>query len=226
MKLSIISLILLAYLPLCAESESGSVTRTCQVLFLDKPVDAPDKAYLFDGKKSHEVSLSSKGFSGVVDLPNGPLSLYFSLNSVSEMEDLAKDSATVQLTEEITDFYLLLRSTPEDEVAPYSLEVVDTSDGKLKPGETLWMNYTKHNIAAEVGSESFQIPPVGRVVSPPPLKESGYYPVHFTFQIEGEGDYHSVLKRTWRYMADTRSLGFVIDAGDRRPQIFTVRDRR
>lgn len=226
MKLSIISLMLLAYLPLYAEPETGSVKRTCQVLFLNKPVDAAEQSYLFDGTSSYEVALSGKGFSSVVELPNGPLTIYFSFSSVSKVEELAKDAPSVQLSGEITDFYLLVSATPENEAAPYSLEVVDTSNGKLKAGETFWVNLTKHNISATVGVESFLIPPKGRVVSPAPLKDNGYYPAKFSYQHNGEGEYYKVLNKTWRFQINSKSLGLIIDSGGRRPKIFTILDRR
>ena len=221
-----IAVMIMAQIPLWAETGTVRVTRQCQVLFLDKPDAALDKAYLFDGMHSHEISLFGKRLSNDVDLPIGPLTLYFSVSPVAKAEELAKEAPHVKLSEEITDFYLLLRATPENAESQYSLEIVDASNGKLKLGETLWINSTNHNVSAEVGDDSFLIPPNGQVVSPPPLKESGYYPVHFTFQREGTGEYRTVLKRTWRYMANSRNLGFIRETGGRRPEIFTIRDLR
>lgn len=225
-KSSVALLILFACHPGWADSANELNKRTCQVLFLNKTADAIDQAFLFDGTSSHEVTLSAKGFSNVVELPSGPAIIYFCPRPVRQPDALKAGTPAVVIPGEVNDFYLLIKAAPKDAVTDYSLELIDVSDGKLKAGETLWINYTKHNISAEIGEGSIVIPPKGRVVSPPPLEESGYYPVHFTIQLEGKGDYHSVLKRTWRFMADARSLGFVIDTSGRRPQIFTIRDRR
>jgi len=225
-KFTIIIATLFSFLPLWAEPSDGQSKRVCQILCLNKPVDFHNQGFLFDGTESHEVTLSTKGFSNVVALPKGELNLHISPRQVDKSQDLPEGAVSVKISKEINDFYILIKATANGEESKYSLEVVDASDGKLKPGETLWINFTKHNISAEIGENSFPIPSEGRVVSTPPLKENGYYPVYFKYQREGKGDYHPVFKRTWRHMKTAKSLGFVIDKDLRGPEIFTVRDRR
>jgi len=231
MKLLLIPLLLFSYLPLSAQQDKGEVKRSCRILFLNKPADAPQEAYLYDGKTSHKVLLPSRNFSQVVELPSGALpdgkfTIGLSPTEVNEPEEFPSGAPRVTLPATATDIYLLLASDPTNNVLPVIIRPLNVDDSKLKPGETLWINLTKHKIAAKLGESQFFIEPRKQTVGPPPLKESGYYKAQFIYQREGKGDFLPIMRKSWWFDATSKNLGFVISSGARLPKIFTFRDRR
>lgn len=231
MKHFLILLLLFAYLPLSAQQQAKDIKRSCRVLFLNKPADAPGEAYLFDGKNSHKISLSSMNFSKVVELPRGALpdgTLTIGLTSekVNSPEEFPRGAPSVTLPATATDIYLLLASDPSNSVFPIAIRPLNVDDSKLKAGETLWINLTKHKVAAKLGESQFFIDPMKQTVGPPPLEESGYYKAQFIYQREGKGDFLPIMRKSWWFDATSKNLGFVISSGARLPKIFTFRDRR
>ena len=226
MKISLIVLILFAYLPMPAQDVPGKNKRTCRVIFLNKTADAPDKAYIFDGKNSQKVNLSGVNFSKLIELESGPLTIGMTPNEVALPEEFPLGAPTVRIGEEMTDFYLLVVSDLGNRILPIKMQPLNIDDGKLKPGETLWINLTPHNVAAKLGEEQVLIPSMKQTVSPPPLEESGYYGAHFIYQPEGGSSYLPIMKKSWWFDATSKNLGFIVSSGSRLPRIFTVRDRR
>lgn len=231
MRLLLIPLLLFTYLPLSAQQESREVKRSCRIIFPNKPADAPQEAYLYDGEASHKVLLPSRNFSQVVELPSGALpdgklTIGLSPTEVNEPEEFPIGAPRVTLPATATDVYLLLASDPSSNVLPVRILPLNVDDSKLKPGETLWINLTKHKIAAKLGESQFFIEPMKQTVGPPPLDESGYYKAQFIYQREGKGDFLPIMRKSWWFDATSKNLGFVISSQGRLPKIFTFRDRR
>jgi hypothetical protein len=216
--------LLLSSLP--ALSQEGKKERTCRVIFLQRADDSPDKAHLFDGAVSHEVTLSGMNFSEVVKLPEGDLVLSMTAGPVATPEDFPKGAPTVKIPAHISDLYLIVASDPENNVFPIKMLPLDVGGQKLKPGETLWINFTTHPIKGMLGTELLAIPAGGRVVGKAPLTASGYYKAAFLYQPDGLGEFLPVMLKSWWFDAGSRNLGFVIDSGGRLPRIFTFRDHR
>lgn len=200
--------------------------RTCRIIFLQRPVDAPKEAHLFDGLASHRVALPGMNFSEVVKLPPGNISLGLTPDPVAAPGDFPKDAPTARIPEGLTDFYLIVVSDPENKILPVRMLPVDAGDQQLKPGQTLWINLTEDAIAGKLGNETLRVPPGKRVVGKAPLPASGYYMAAFAYQSGGEGEYLPIMKKSWWFDANSKSLGFIIASGGRLPRIFTLRDRR
>ncbi|MFU8771892.1 MAG: hypothetical protein ACNA8H_05670 [Anaerolineales bacterium] len=231
MKLIFITVLLFSWLPLGAQEEAKEVKRTCRILFLNKPADAPNEAYLFDGETSHKVLLPSMNFSQLVELPSGPteggmFTIGLSPIEVKSVEEFPPGAPKVTLPNTSTDIYLLLASDPDNKVLPVKIQPLNVDDAELKQGETLWINLTRHNVAARLGEERLFIPPMKQTVSPPPLKESGYYRVQFIYQADGQGEFLPIMRKSWWFDATSKNLGFIINSDARLPKIFTFRDRR
>lgn len=226
MKKILTLLMLFFCLPLAAQVEVNTVKRTCRVLFLKKTAEAPDTVYLFDGKTSHKIYLSGKAFSLPVELPNGPLTIFISPTAVNLPEELPPGVPNVTVPKDVNDLYLIAGSDPENETLPIQFKPINVNNERLKLGETLWINLSKHNVIAKLGEHQVSIPPMKQAISPAPLDDNGYYPAQFIYQHNSEGKYRKVLNKTWRFQVNSKSLGFIIDAGGRRPEIFTIRDRR
>lgn len=222
----LIVLFIVSCLPLAAQEDANHVKRTCRALFLNKPADAPDSVFIFDGNSSHKVYLSGKSFSSPVELPSGPLTVFFSLTEIKLAEEIPTGSPSMNIPGNLADLYLLAVSDPGNPTLPVRFKPINVNDERLKPGETLWLNLSKHNVLAKLGEHEVSIPPMKQAISPPPREGNGYYSAQFIYQPNGEGKYRKALNKTWRFQMNSKSLGFIIESGGRRPEIFTIRDRR
>ena len=200
--------------------------RTCRILYVERPGDAPTEAYLFDGKKSHKVLLPSLNFSEVIELPMGDITVGLSPNSVDAAEAFPEGAPTAKIPEQITDLYLLLSGDPENKVLPIKIKTLNIDNKNLKPGHTLWINLSTHKIAARMGKEEVIIPPKKITISPPPLTTSGYFLAQFLYQRDSKDKFLPIMKKSWWFDATSKNLGFIVDTGARMPKIFTLRDRR
>lgn len=227
MKLLTLICFLLAPLSLIAqEVEEEEKTRTCRIIYLMRDGDDPTEAYLFDGSMSHKVQLPSLNFSEVIKLPSGNITVGMSQDSVDAPEAFPEGAPTVAIPEQVTDVYLLLHKDPENKVFPIKMRTLNIDDKNLKPGQTLWINFSKHTIATRMGEERIVIPPGKISISSPPLKQSGYFMAEFAYRKNSEGSFLPVMRKSWWFDATSKNLGFIIDTGARMPKIFTVRDRR
>lgn len=224
MRYLIISLLFFPCFPVKAQVQESK--RTCRILFPQKPVDAPSEAYLFDGEKSHKVLLPSLNFSEVVELPQGEITIGMCPNMIDTPKDFPVGAPTVKISNAATDIYLLVFSDPDNKIFPVKIQPIDVGKNDLKAGQTLWINFTKHNIAAMLGTEKVLIEPLKQYISKPPLGESGYFSANFAYQPEGKGSFLPVMKKSWWHDATSRNLGFIISTGGRLPKIYTFRDRR
>jgi len=224
MKSLIFAIISLSCLPCLSQVEGKK--RTCRIIFLQRPGDAPKEAHLYDGLASHKVDLPSLNFSEVVKLAPGNIVLGLTPDPVPELGDFPEGAPTARIPEGVTDLYLIVVSDPENPIFPVRLLPVDTGDQLLKAGQTLWINLTTHAIAGKLGNESLMLPPGKRVIGKAPLPASGYYKAAFLYKPGGEGEYLPIMKKSWWFDANSKSLGFVIDSGGRLPRIFTFRDKR
>jgi len=207
-------------------SKGRENARTCRIIFLDRPRNAPESVELFDGISSRKVPLSDMNFSDVITLPSGDLKLGLTQHPVSNTGEIPAGAPTVKIPAKTTDFFLILVSDPENEILPIRMLPVDASDEHPKPGQTLWINLSKHNIKGNLGNGSITIAPEERVIGDAPLPASGYFRAEFQYQPKCEGEFLPVMKKSWWFDAKSKSLGFIIDSGGRLPRIFTFRDHR
>jgi hypothetical protein len=224
MKVLIAATLMLTCLPCVSKEDKPE--RSCRIIYLEKPADAPEEAHLFDGTASHKVALSSMNFSEVVMLPEGPLTLGLTPHPVSSPDDFPSGAPTAKIPATITDLYLVVVSDPENEVFPVRMLPLDVGAGKLKAGQTLWINLTNHTIAGKLGNETLTLPAGERVVGKAPLASSGYYKVRFLYQPDGQSEFMPVMQKSWWFDANSKNLGFIIQSGGRLPKIFTFRDHR
>lgn len=224
MKSSVLLALLLSSLTLASKGKENG--RTCRIVCVDRPGDAPQEIQLFDGSTSHKVRLSDMNFSDVITLPAGDLALSLTQDPVATAEEVPAGSPTVKISAEVTDFYLIAVGDPENDTLPIRLLPVTSGVEYPKPGETLWINLSKHRIKAELGETSFTIAPGERLLGDAPLPASGYYKAVFEYQPDGGDNFLPIMKKSWWFDATSRNLGFVIDTEARLPVIFSFRDQR
>jgi hypothetical protein len=201
-------------------------SRTCRLVFPERPQSAPKTAYIFDGKASQAVSLPSMNLSEVIELPNGEITIAMTTGKITDPKTLPPKSPLLKIPENIRDFYIIITSDPENKELPIKMNMVNTGEGKLKPGETLWYNLTNHRIAAKLGSAEIIIDPNGRGISKDPLPESGYYTAILRYQADGKGAYAPITEQSWWHDAKSRHLGFMVNTGGKLPRIYYFRDFR
>lgn len=206
-----------------AESKDG---RTCRIVFPERPKDAPKFAYLFDGQSSRRVTLPSMNFSEVIELPKGDLTIRMTADKLIDFEELPIGAPRLEVAENIQDFYLLVTADPSNEMLPLQLNLVNTSDGEFKPGQTLWCNRTNHAISAKLGEREITVAPNSRKVSPSPVTKSGHYRAEFSYQPEAKGDFQKITEQHWWHDVKSRHLGFIVNTGGELPKIFFYRDFR
>lgn len=200
--------------------------RTCRLVFPERPQSAPKVAFLFDGKTSQPITLPSMNLSEVIDLPSGDLTIAVTADKITDPEALPPKSPLLRIPESIREFYIIITPDPENTAIPIKMNMVNTGEGKLKPGETLWYNYTGHRIAAKLGNAQIIIDPNDRGISKEPAPTSSYYTAILRYQADGKGDYAPITEQSWWHDATSKHLGFIVNTGGKLPRIYYFRDFR
>lgn len=223
MKFLVIVTLALSCLP--CFSVGSEMARTCRIVFVDPPREAIKEVQFFDGVASRKILLPSKSLSEVIKLPGGDLVLGMTPDPVLNSESFPKGAPTVKIPAKVTDFYLIVVSDPENKILPLRILPVNIRDKKLKLGQTLWVNLTAHTIKGELGNLSLIVPPDTRVISEAPLPASGYYKAEFQYQLNGEGEFLQVMRKSWWFDAKSKNLGFIVNSRRMLPRIFSFRDK-
>lgn len=226
MKHYILPLLLVTFLSLGAEQPLDLAKRTCRILYIANSSETINRAYLFDGTTSQKVPLPKMNFSEVIELPAGELKLGLLPEPGNASESFPESAPAVNLTNKVTDFFLLVTGDPDNPYLPVKLTLIDISNNRLKPGETLWINYTNNRISAVLGEDELTIPPMKRAICRPSLEKSGYYKAAFTYQREADGDFLPIMRKSWWHDSSSKNLGFIVQTSARLPKIFTIRDHR
>ncbi|MCH7225974.1 hypothetical protein [Haloferula sp. A504] len=200
--------------------------RTCRIVYPERPRGAPKVAWLFDGEHSRSISLPDKTLSPVMPLPEGELVLVMTPEEVGAPEALPPQAPRLRIPGEVADFYILITPDPGNPVLPVRMDLVDSQEGGLKPGQTLWFNRTQHQIVAKLGDTALVVKSQARAISTKPAAESGYYTAEFQYRVNGEGPLVRITEQSWWHDAGSRHLGFIVSAGGRLPKIFFYRDFR
>lgn len=221
-----LSLILLLFLP-AASFAAPERERTCRILFLDGPDDAPQKLQLFDGVKCREVELPRMNFSQVYELPGGPLNLHLLPAPPADPIKIPPEAPGVAVAAGMTDFYLLLTSDPANTIAPVRMQVINAGTDKLKPGQTLWFNLTGNAVGGTLGSEKLAIQPGARTILDAPTTGNGDYPVKLFYRIPGDERIYPLCQTKWRQDPRSRGVAFIINEnGQRSPRVMVFSDFR
>lgn len=205
--------------------------RTCRIVFPDRPADAPKTLHLFDGTTSQEVHLPSTNFSPLYKLAPGAIQLKLLTAQAEDPKAVSPDAPFVDIPEDCTDFYLLVSRDPNNKTAPLKLKAINLESGKFKFGQTLWVNETDKIIQAELGGQTLSLGPQSSEIVDSPLinqgvPTSGYYKAVFTYQVPGEGAFAPITEQNWWHDAQSRHLGFMVNAGGKLPRIYFYRDFR
>lgn len=201
-------------------------SRTCRIVYPERPQSAPKNAFLFDGSTSRMVTLPSMNFSEVIDLPGGEINLLMTLTEISDPKALPVKAPGLLVSDDVNDFYIVLAHDSRNPEVPLSMSLISVGNGEIKAGETLWLNRTDHRIVAKLGNADMSVEPHGRTISRNPLQNSGYYQASLTYQVNGEGVPAPITEQNWWHDAQSRHLGFISCSSEKLPKIYYFRDFR
>lgn len=199
--------------------------RTCRIIFPERLNDSPKFAQLFDGRISQKVDLPTMNFSPEISIAVGEITLFMTAEPVTDLKKLATTTPKLIIPEDVKDFYIVVSPDIENPTLPVKMELIILKDDEYKLGETLWINKTKHQIAANLGESKMSVAPESQSISKNPMENSGYYRAEFTYQINAEGDFKKITEQQWWHDKKSRHLAFVVET-DRLPKIFIFRDFR
>lgn len=219
-------LVLFASFALCA-STWAQAERSCRILFLDRPVDAPKTLHLFNGVTSQEVELPSMNLSPIYKLPAGQLKLRLLPAPADDPNTVSPDAPSVDIPEAYTDFYLVVASAPDNKIAPVSMSVFNATADYISPGQMLWINLSEKTIKGTLGDVKITLQPDASEVIGEPRKDKGDYPVTLQFLMKGNDSARPLCETKWQYDPRIRTLVFIVSQkGRTAPRVFSVTDYR
>ena len=181
--------------------------RTCRILFLDAPDEAPSKLILFDGTTAQEVDLPRMNLSRIYTIPAG--------------------APAVEVPEATGDIYLILAHDSANTVAPVRMQIVNAAANRLGPGQMLWINLTPNAVGGLVGSEKLNMAAQSCVILNAPASGPTDYEVRLACRIPGEANSRPICQTKWLHDPRSRMLVFVIgDQAKRSPRVMAFPDYR
>lgn len=221
-----ILLFFLAFLSAAAAAPAGKA-RTCRILFLAAPDDAPEKLHLFDGKASQEVELPRMNLSPVYQLPSGDLTIRLLPAPAGDPKLVDARAPSARIAEEITDCYLLVNPDPKNPVAPVALQVINANPDKLRKGQMLWFNLTSNKVGGQLGTRQLAMEPNSRAIVDNPASGNDGYQVNLSFRIPGDERLYPLCETKWTHDPGSRTIFFILSrAGSRTPRIMGFPDSR
>jgi hypothetical protein len=205
--------------------------RTCRILFIDRPANAPKTLHLFDGTGSQEVELPSMNLSPLYKLATGDIRLKLLTSKVDDPKEISPDAPSVDIPAKYTDFFLIVYHDPENNITPVKLKAFNMASDDFKIGHTLWINDTDNTIEAKLGQQALSLGPHDKKNMASPSGDtspqvSGYFHVSFTYQADKNGPFAPITEQQWWHDANSRHIGFITKSGGKLPKIHFFRDFR
>lgn len=210
-----------------ASGATSSPSRTCRILFLAAPDNAPKKILLSDGVKSQEVELPSMNLSDVYGLAPGNITLKLFSHQPPEGQPIPPDAPSVAIPEAIKDCYLLISSDPKNKVAPLRVQMIDADSGSFKAGKMMWFNLSPFEIGGQLGKTNLSIKSNSRIIVEPPAKGVEDYPVRLGYLPATGKRMEPIFSTLWRHDPAARNVIFILmTANSRMPQVRGFVDSR
>lgn len=190
-----------------------SAKRTCRILYLGAPADAPKELILYDGKNPQKVELPSMNLSPVYKLASGDITIRLLTKEPPNAEEVNPAAPSVAIPASVTDCYLLIAQNPKNTVAPISMQLVNASPAKFGKGEMLWFNLTPHLIGGVVGERKLLLKPMSQSILKSPTTKIGDYPIKIGYQISGSERAYPITETKWIHDPKARSVVFVVSRG-------------
>lgn len=201
--------------------------RTCRIVFLDRPADAPKTLHLFDGTTSQEIELPGMNLSPVYKLASGTINLRLLPAKVEDPKTISPDAPSVEIPEAYTDFFLIISSDPDNKIAPVSIKAFNPTNEAFKLGQMLWINLTDKTITGKIGDQALSLNANSSAVVEAPRSDRGDYPIILNYLIEGKGDPYVICETQWQHNPASRAVVIVTsNQGRKAPRVSSYTDFR
>jgi hypothetical protein len=202
-------------------------TRTCRIIFLEAPGDAPEKIFLSDGVSIREVELPQMNLSEVYALAEGDITLRMFSQKITDLAAVPVAAPSVTIAAAVKDIYLLVSTDPTNKIAPVKMSVINANADSFKKGQMLWFNLTKNQVGGRVGERDLAMAANSKTILDAPSKTKGDYNVNLTFRIPGDERLFPLCETKWQFDDRTRNIYFIVPvAGSRSPRILGFPDYR
>jgi hypothetical protein len=209
------------YLVLCfpflATAQDKPGKRTCRILFLNPPADAPKKVILFDGTTSQTVELPEMNFSDVYQIAGGETSIRLLQTPVVKAEEIPAAAPGSKVAESIEDFYLVLSSDPSNTVVPVKMQVIDAGSQKFRKGQMMWYNLSPYPVGGQLGSQKLAMKGQSRAIIDAPASGNEPFDVHLTYTLPDDPKFHPLCQTKWVHDPRSRMVMFVYGGGGKTP---------
>ncbi|MFT4176921.1 MAG: hypothetical protein QM627_09720 [Luteolibacter sp.] len=205
-----VSLLLLVACSSIGVAAESKAKRTCRILFLSPPENAPQKVYLNDGADTRPVELPSLNLSEIYELAGGNIQIRLLAEPPVEGLPLATDLPAVAVPENVRDCYLLVTSDPKNAKLPLKLQIVDASPTGFRAGQMMWLNLTPYQVGGQLGSRTLNLKPNSQSILDSPTAGDDTYPVKIGYN-PGKGQKPAlIVSTTWMHNISGRNIVFVM----------------
>lgn len=202
-------------------------TRTCRIVYLSAPPDAPKALQMFDGESCHEVELPRMNLSRIYTLRPGALTLSMLAEPATDPLTVPEGVPSALVPESFQHIYLVIRHDPANKVVPVKMAVINANYGRIGRGEMLWVNYSKSSVSGTIGSKELESQPGDEDLVGEPAAGRESYPVELSFQAPGKKISSPLFESRWRHDPRSRSIVFIVADGDlTAPRVLTYSDYR
>jgi hypothetical protein len=211
-----------------AADTPGSSSRTCRLLYVQAPFDAPDKVVLVVDKDSTEVDLPRLTISNArVRLPAGPVRVYAAAKAPTKAEPLPAGTPFVDIPEAMSDALIVLLPNGQPGPLSFIMLPVEFNKGRAPEGAVIWFNLSDRIIYAKLGEAAVTVNPRGSALSMPTVGIDQPYVVYVDASpVPPETETVPVVRGSWVKEARMRNLLFVVPDPSRTvPRILSIPDR-
>lgn len=206
----------------------GSSSRTCRLLYVQAPLDAPDKVVLVVGKETTDVDLPRLTISNTrAKLPAGPVRVYAATKAPTKTEPLPADAPFVDIPEAMSDSLIVLLPTGQPGPLAFIMLPVEFNKTRAPEGAVIWFNLSDRIIYAKLGNAGVTVNPKGSALSMPTVGIDEPYDVYVDASpVPPETETVPVVRGSWVKESRMRNLLFVVPDPSRTvPRILSIPDR-
>lgn len=211
-----------------AADAPGGGSRSCRLLFIQAPADAPEKVVLVIGKETTEVDLPRLTISHArAKLPGGLVRIYAAKKAPTKEEPLPPDSPFVDIPETMNDALIVLLPTGQPGPLSFIMLPVEFHKSRAPEGTVIWFNLSDRIIYAKLGNAMVTVNPKGSALSMPTVGIDEPYVVFVDASpVPPETETVPVVRGSWVKEARMRNLLFVVPDPSRTvPRILSIPDR-
>lgn len=211
-----------------AADTPGSSSRSCRLLYVQAPFDAPDKVVLVVGKDSTDVDLPRLCISNArAKLPAGPARVYAATKAPTKEEPLPPNTPFVDIPETMGDALIVLLPTGQPGPLSFIMLPVEFNKTRAPEGAVIWFNLSDRIIYAKLGNAGVTVNPKGTASCMPTVGIDEPYVVYVDASpVPPETETVPVIRGSWVKEARMRNLLFVVPDSSRTvPRILSIPDR-